>query len=302
MAEVADARQVLDPEFLGSLSRMDLIARLMVEGFLTGLHKSPYHGFSVEFAEHRPYNAGDPVRFVDWKLFAKTDRYHIKQYEEETNLRAHVVIDASASMGYRSDDAPMTKLRYATILAAAMAHLMQSQKDAVGLTVFDEEITKLLPARSSRVHFKRVLGELDGLEAGKGTHVGVALRRVAERIARRGLVLVFSDLMDSVDDVLAGIKHFRHGHHETVVFHVLDPAEETFPFKGETEFEDLETGDRLATHAWEIRDDYIERFRSWTTAYRRACGEIGAEYVPVSTKTPCDLALFRYLEKRSRLI
>ncbi len=297
---MAEASSYLDPAFLSRLSGMDLIARLMVEGFLTGLHKSPYHGFSVEFAQHRPYNTGEPSRFVDWKLYAKTDRYYIKQFEEETNLRAQLIVDTSASMGYRSAGA-VTKLRYATLLAGGLAFMMQSQNDAVGLMMFDETVQTLLPARSTGVHVRRILAELERAEAGRGTSIAPALRRVAERIHRRGLVMVFSDLMDSPDEVLASLERFRHGRHELVVFHVLDEAEETFPFRGETEFEDLETGQRLATHAWEIRDDYLERFRAWTTRYRRACGEMGAEYVAVSTSTPFDLALFRYLEKRSRL-
>jgi len=300
VAEATTPQSFLDPAFASRLSRLDLIARLVVEGFLTGLHKSPYHGFSVEFAEHRPYNSGDPVRFVDWKLFAKTDRYYVKQFEEETNLRSHLIVDASASMGYQSGG-PITKLRYAVLLAGALAYMMQTQQDAVGLLIFDEKIQKLLPARGTQVHFKRILSELNALTPGRQTRIGSALRRIAERIHRRGLVMIFSDLMDDPESVLPGLRHFRHGQHELVVFHILDPAEEEFPFQGETEFEDLETGSRLSTHAWEIRDAYLERFRAWTTTYQRACGEIGAEYVPVSTATPFDLALFRYLEKRSRL-
>jgi len=290
----------LDPAFVSRLSGMDLIARGMVEGFLTGLHKSPYRGFSVEFAQHRPYNSGDPIRFVDWRLYARTDRYYVKEYEEETNVRAHIILDASASMGYRSEG-PLTKLRYASILAGALAYLMQGQKDAVGLLIFDEALRSALPARSTRTHFKRLLTELDHAQPGSKTRIGPALRQLAERIHRRGLVLVFSDFMDRPDEVLQGVRHFRHGRHEVVLFHVLDPAEEEFPFKGETEFEDLETGEKLSTQAWEIRNDYRSRLEAWKTTYRRACGEIGAEYVPISTATPFDVGLFRYLEKRSRL-
>jgi uncharacterized protein (DUF58 family) len=300
LADAPDYRTVLDPAFVSKLSRLDLIARLVVEGFLTGLHKSPYHGFSVEFAEHRPYNNGDAVRFVDWKLYAKTDRYYIKQFEEETNLRSHLMLDQSASMGYRSAG-PITKLRYASLLAASLAYLMHGQQDAVGLLVFDETIKRLLPARASRVHFRRILAELEAVTAGRATRIGPALHAMADRIGRRGLVMLFSDLMDRPDEVMQGLRHFRHQRHEVVVFHVLDPAEESFPFQGETEFEDLETGRRLSTHAWEIKQAYLERVQAWTTRYRRACGEIGVEYVPISTATPFDIALFRYLEKRGRL-
>lgn len=300
MATETSARRFLDPAFVSRLSRLDLVARLVVEGFLTGLHKSPYHGFSVEFAQHRPYNAGDPVRFVDWRLFAKTDRYYLKQYEEETNLRAHLILDTSASMGYRSEG-PVTKLRYATLLAGALTYMMQSQRDAVGLLMYDDAVRTLLPAKATHVHARRILTELEHAVPGSGTHTGPALRAVAERIRRRGLIVLLSDLMDRPEDVLQGLRHFRHGQHEIVVFHVLDPAEESFPFRGDTEFEDMETGRRLATHAWEVREAYLERFHEWTTIYRRACGEIGVEYVPTTTSTPFDLALFRYLEKRSRL-
>ena len=300
MADRTATQSSLDPAFLQRLSRTDLIARLVVEGFLTGLHKSPYHGFSVEFAEHRPYNSGDPIRFVDWKLFAKTDRHYVKQFEEETNLRAHLVLDASASMAYRSKG-PMTKLRYAALLAASLTVLMQSQQDAIGLTIFDEAPRETIPARGTQLHARRILAALDRVEAGSGTRIGEALQRVAERIPRRGLIVILSDLMDSPEAVMQGLRHFRHDRHEVVVFHVLDPAEETFPFDGETEFEDLETGERVSTQGWEIRDAYIARFQAWLAGYRRACGEIGAEYVPMSSATPFDLALFRYLEKRSKL-
>ncbi len=297
-----DSRAFLDPALAARLSRLDLIARLVVEGFLTGLHKSPYHGFSVEFAEHRPYNEGDDIRFVDWKLFGKTDRYYIKQYEEETNLRAHLILDASGSMGYQKQGT-ITKLRYAALLAASLAYLMQGQQDAVGLLIFDERIRRLLPAHSTRVHFRRILTELENAEpSGHDTRIGPALHTMAERIRRRGLVLLVSDLWNErEEDVLQGLRHFRHQRHEVVLFHVLDPAEEEFPFREETEFQDLESGRRVFTNPWEIRGEYMKLLRERTSTYRVACGQMGVEYVPVSTATPFDLALFRYLEKRSRL-
>lgn len=300
MADTPSSGSFLDPAFVSRLSRLDLIARLVVEGFLTGLHKSPYHGFSVEFAEHRPYNDGDPVRFVDWKLYGKTDRYYLKQYEEETNLRAYLLVDASASMQFQADG-PVTKLRYATLLAASIAYMLGSQQDAVGLLLFDDRPRTLLPARSTAMHLRRLLVELESAKAERRTKIGPALHRVAERVPRRGLVVLLSDLMDEPETVLQGLKHFRHAGHEVVVFHVLDSAEEEFPYQDEVEFEDLETGTRIATHGWEIRDAYLERMRAWIDVYRRACGDIGVEYVPVSTSTPFDLALFRFLEKRSRL-
>lgn len=308
MARRGDERSLLDPYIVSKLRRLDLIARLVVEGFITGLHKSPYHGFSVEFAERRPYIPGDPIRSVDWRVYAKTDRYFIKEFEEETNLRGNLLLDISSSMTYRSSDRLLTKLEYAVLLSAALAYLMVHQQDAVGLLTFDEAIRRWIPARSVAPHLRVVLGELARLDprapeqaTGRGTRIGESLHYLADRLRRRGLVLVLSDLMDEPERVLAGLKHFRHRRHEVVVFHILDPAEIEFPFREETVFVDLETREKLSTVPWELAREYRARTARWREAYRRTCAEHAIDYAEIRTDTPYDVALLRYLEKRRRL-
>lgn len=308
MPRQAEDRALLDPYFVSKLRRLDLIARLVVEGFITGLHKSPYHGFSVEFAEHRPYMPGDPIRSVDWKVYAKSDRFFIKEFEEETNLRGYLVIDSSSSMAYRSQDTYLPKLEYGVYLAAALAYLMIRQQDAVGLLTFDDQIRKFIPSRSVGAHLRILLGEMKRLlqqarggERGHGTRIGHSLHHLADRLSRRGLVILISDLMDRPEEVLTGLKHFRHRQHEVVVFHVLDPAEVSFPFEEETVFVDLESEARLSTTPWEFADDYKRQMAAWRKRYRQICAEHSIDYVEVQTDTPFDVALLRYLEKRRRL-
>jgi uncharacterized protein (DUF58 family) len=309
----ADTRAFLDPRVVGKLQRLDLIARLVVEGFLTGLHKSPYHGFSVEFAEHRQYMPGDPVRSVDWKVFAKSDRYYIKQFEEETNLRAQILIDTSTSMLFRGDSGGVSKLRYAIDLAAALSYLMIQQQDAVGLLLFSDQIHRVIPARSARTHLRVLLRELE-VEARRAakrqpmeeeprlTRIGQCLSYLAERVPRRGLVILLSDLWDpDAESAMAALKHFRHRQHEVVVFHLQDPAEAEFPYKEEGLFIDIETGERLNVLPWEIARDFRKKVEERVAFYKRGCSENRIEYERVLTRTPFDTALLRYLEKRQRL-
>jgi len=292
--------QYLDPKVVSKLSGLDLIARLLVEGFTTGLHKSPYHGFSVEFAEHRQYMPGDPLKHVDWKLYGKSDRFYVKIYEEETNLRSHLLLDVSASMGYASSG-NLTKLQYASFLGAALAYMMLMQQDAAGLLTFRDTVDTVIPPRSSRTHLKLLLTALEQAQPASTTSMGSALEKLAERVKRRGLILLLSDLMDEPASVMRALKHFRHRQHEVVVFHILDPYEIEFPFRQEAGFVDLETGKELLTQPWEIAKQYRERFEAWSKAYERVCLENRIEYVRLSTQTPYDVALLRYLEKRKRL-
>ncbi|MBI5836360.1 MAG: DUF58 domain-containing protein [Candidatus Eisenbacteria bacterium] len=296
----ADVRRFLDPRVASQIEAIDLRARLVVEGFLAGLHRSPFHGFSVEFAEHRPYAPGDPIRHVDWKVYAKQDRYYIRRYHEETNLRSYLLVDQSASMGFSRGGRP-TKLEYASSLAAALAYLMLGQQDAVGLLLFAEKMEKFVPPRSVKSHLHQLLMELGRARAQSGTKVASCLTSLAERIKRRGLVMVFSDLLDEPDEVLAGLKSFRHRAHEVVVFHVLDPDERRFPFHEPVEIEDMESSEKLVTHGWEVSREYRRRIEEWTGRLQRECRERLIDYVPLDTSTPFDVALVRYLEKRARL-
>ena len=292
-------RRFLDPAVVSKLATMELRARLVVEGFVTGLHKSPYKGFSVEFAEHRQYMPGDPLKHIDWKVYGKTDRLYIKEYEEETNLRGHVLLDASASMGYASEG--ISKFEYGRYLAAAIIYLMLKQQDSVGLLVFDEVIREFIPPRSNPRQLHLLLSELERAAPSAETRIGLVLHELARRVRRRGLVLLISDLLDDPENVLPGLKHFRHLKHEVIVFHVLDPREVRFGFDTDATFRDMEPGELMTTEPFSIREDYVEAVERWMNLLRRECAESRIDYMPVLTSTPYDRALFSYLEKRKRL-
>ncbi|HEX9655067.1 MAG TPA: DUF58 domain-containing protein [bacterium] len=294
-----DYRKYLDPEVVSKLSNMDLRARLVVEGFITGLHKSPYHGFSVEFAEHRQYMPGDEIKHVDWKVYGKTNRFYVKQFEEETNLKAYLLLDASASMGFTS--VGVTKLQYACYLAGALSYLMIGQRDAVGLLVFDEKIRRYLPPRSVTTYLHEILRELDRTQSSAETNVAIALHQMAERIKRRGLIIVLSDLFDDPQTVLSALKHFRHRKHEVIVFHIMDPLELTFDFQQDAVFRDMETGEEISTQPWHIRHDYQAKVAEFLANYKKVCRENQIDYVPIDTREAYDRALFEYLLKRKRI-
>ena len=294
-----DYRKFLSPQFLSKLSRMEMKARLVVEGFLIGLHRSPYHGFSVEFAEHRQYMPGDPIRDIDWKVYAKTDRYYIKEYEEETNLKAYILLDASASMGYSSNE--VSKLEYGSYLSAALGYLMLKQKDAVGLAIFDEGMRSYLPPRSARSHLHDLLKDLVRVKPSRTTQVSSTFHQMAERIKRRGLVVIISDLFSEPEDILMGLKHFRYKRNEVIVFHILDPMEKSFAYQREAIFVDMETSEEVLTQPWQIRGEYQREIRDLVQLYKTHCGESRIEYVSMDTSVPLDYALFAYLQKRKRL-
>ena len=294
-----DYRRFLKPETVSRLANMDLRARLVVEGFIAGLHRSPYHGFSVEFAEHRQYMPGDEIKHVDWKVYGKTDRFYVKQFEEETNLKAYLLLDASGSMGYASNG--ITKLEYASYLAAALTYLMLKQRDSVGLVTFDEKIRKYLPPRSVTTYLHVILQELERVTSGAETDVSITFHELAERIKRRGLVIILSDLFDLPERVISGLKHFRHKKHEVIVFHILDPMERSFNFKKDSVFKDLETGEELTTQPWHIRGDYQRLMAEFISSYKRQCRENRIDYVLMDTAQDFDRALFGYLTKRKSI-
>ncbi|MEX0602870.1 MAG: DUF58 domain-containing protein [Bacteroidota bacterium] len=279
---------------------MELRARLVVEGFITGLHKSPYHGFSVEFTEHRPYMPGDEIKHIDWKAYGKTDRYFIKQFEEETNLKAYVIVDASSSMGF-SSGTNIPKLTYATYIAAALSYLMVEQRDAVGLTIYDERVRTSLPPRATKVNLRQIFRELELVRAGNGTRTAEALHRVADRIRRRGLVIILSDLFDDPAAVITAFKHFRHRGNEVIVMQVLDPVERSFAFGGDATFRDMETREEIMTQPWHIQKAYQESLKEFIETIKRECRENTIDYVLLDTATPFDRALIEYLNKRKRI-
>ena len=299
----------LDPTVVSQLRNMELRARLIVEGFITGLHRSPYHGFSVEFAEHRPYNPGDELRHVDWKVYAKTDTHYVKQYEEETNLRHYVVLDTSPSMRYRGS-AALSKLEYATYLSAALHFLMIRQRDATGLVAFDDSIQVLRPPRSTHGYLRELLATLDRIAQSPAetnrTSAAAVLHQVAERIGRRSLVVVVTDLFENVgqhDDLLKALRHLRYRGHEVLVFHILNSeTERLFEFPDvPMVFRDMETSEELTLQPSQIRENYREAVRHFSTRFRSSCRERNIDFVELDTAEPYSTALLAYLNKRSRL-
>lgn len=292
--------KLLSPDVLSRLKSLEMKARLVVEGFIAGLHRSPYHGFSVEFAEHRQYMPGDPIRHIDWKVYAKSDRFYIKEYEEETNLKAYLLVDCSRSMAFSSEER-IDKLTYSLQLAAALSFLMLKQRDAVGLVGFDEKINTYIPPRSAVSHLHVLLREMEQFQASEKTNVADTLHEMADRIKRRGLIVLISDLIDDPSNVLAGLKHFRHNKHEVIVFHVLDPRERDFSFPLEAIFRDMETGEQINTLPWQVKGDYQKEIAKVIDRFSRECRMSNIDYVPVDTATDYDYALFAYLNKRARL-
>jgi uncharacterized protein (DUF58 family) len=279
---------------------MELRARTIVEGFLIGLHRSPYKGFSVEFSEYRQYMPGDDLSLLDWKLYARSDRYYVKKFEEETNLECHLLLDASGSMRYGSG--PVTKLDYGSYLAASLAYLMDRQHDAVGLMAFAEEILMHLPASARPGHLRRLLLQLDRLEAGRGSDLSKPLHRLAEALSRRGMVVLISDLLDEPDDVVTGLRHLRFRGSDVIVFHLLDHAELTFPFERATRFQDLETEDEVMAVPATVRDHYLKEIGDLIARYERELRLGGIDYFLVDTQKPLDFALLAYLGRRARLL
>ena len=290
---------ILTPDIISRLNNLSLKARFVVEGFIVGLHKSPYHGFSVEFSEHRAYGAGDEIRHVDWKLWGKTDRFFIKQFEEETNLKSYLLVDQSLSMTYKSKN--MTKLEYAQILAASLGYLMLKQQDAVGLTLFDDRIRVNIPARSKRSHLNIILSKMQNINAGPETTIAPVLHKTAEAIKKRGLIILISDLFDDPDKVLSGLQHFRYKGHEVIVFHVLDPQELTLDFTQRTRFRDMESGEEIVTDPWHIQSDYQKSMEQFCDYIKSNCRQKNIDYVQLSTDLPLDMALSEYLIKRKRI-
>ena len=288
----------LDFDTLSRIRNIQLLAKTVVEGFVLGLHRSPYRGFSVEFAEYRPYVAGDEIRHVDWKLYGKTDRYYIKQFEEETNLNCHILLDKSASMGYGSGG--LTKLQYGSYLAASLAYFMMLQRDATGLVLFDTEIQKLLPARSRTTHLHLMLAELENLVPSGGTRTGKPLHDLAEGVKKRGLIVLISDLLDEPEEVLGGLQHFRFLGNDVIVFHIIDRAEREFPFDQITEFIDPETDERILSAPQSVRQHYLAEMDEFYGRYRQGCADLKVDYKLFDTSTPLELALSEYLFKRSR--
>ncbi len=290
----------LSEKYIAKLDKFNLRARLIVEGFIIGLHKSPYHGFSVEFSDHRQYIPGDSLKNIDWRVFAKTSRYYIKRYEEETNLKAYIVIDHSKSMGYKSGNT--TKLEYAKAFASSLAYLMITQQDAVGLLSFNDRISKYLLPRSMKSYLNILFKELYSLQPEETTQTSEILHSLADRIKKRGLIILISDLIDDPEKIIKGLQHFRHLKHEVIVFHIQDIQEKNFNFKQETEFIDSETGEKVTVSPWQIRNDYLANYAETQKYLKSKCLESFIEYNSITTNTSFEEVLLQYLIKRAKLM
>ena len=298
MSSSARERQFLDPAVVARLSNLELKARTVVEGFLSGLHRSPFKGFSVEFAEYRQYIPGDDLSTIDWKVYARSDRHYVKKFEEETNLNCHVMLDISGSMAYGSRG--ITKYEYGQCLAASLAYLMNRQRDAVGLAAFDDRIVTMLPASARPGHLSAMLVTLDRLQLGTETNVSKPLHQLADSLSKRGMVVLISDLLDDPERVIRGLKHFRFRGTDVIVFHVLDPDELAFPFERATRFEDMETRDEVMAVPVVVRDHYLKAIGGLIERYKQELGAAGIDYQLLTTDQPLELALLAYLSTRGR--
>ena len=298
----------INPEILSQIKGLELKAKKIIEGFIAGLHKSPYHGFSVEFAEHRPYNTGDDFKHIDWKVYAKKERFYVKQYEEETNLRCFLVLDTSSSM-YFKHKSQWTKLEYSAYLAAAMAYLMQGQRDAVGFASFADTLRTILPAKGTRRHLRRIFLEIEPylrINTGDFTASAAALHELAERIHQRSLVVIFTDLFENIethDALISALKHLRHRKHEIILFNITEHYTE-LNLNLEYErylLEDLESGEQLEISPAQVAQDYRIKVTMYLQRFKQACNEFQIDFESVSTEQPFSEALIHYLKKRSRL-
>jgi uncharacterized protein (DUF58 family) len=297
---INENRKYLDPETIAKLGNLELKARLIVEGFITGMHRSPYHGFSVEFSQHRQYRPGDEIRFLDWKVFGRSGRYYIKEFEEETNLRAMIAIDTSASMRFSAENR-LSKFDYSCYLAAALAMLMIQQRDAVGLTLYNKEITTFLPSNSRQSYISQILSALENAVPQDTTGTANSLELLAERINRRGLVIIFSDFFDDTNSIINALRHLRHKRHEVLLFQVLDPREIDFDFGFSANFVDLETGEQMVTQPYQIRKGYANTMKDFLDNLKKECLHHNVDYNLIDTSMPFDKALLDFVLKRGSM-
>ncbi len=294
----SDPQRYLDPDILSRVSLSPLLAKLVVEGFINGLHKSPFHGFSVEFADHREYVPGDDLKYLDWHLFARTDNYYIKRYEDETNLRCYILLDRSASMAFGTGK--ITKWDYSCFLATCLAYLITKQQDAVGLALFGASPGMMVPPKCRTTHLRQMMRVMINNPPSGVTDVASSLRAITQNLKRRGLVVVISDLIDDPDTTLRSIRLLRSHKHDVIVFHIQDAAEVDFTFDGATLFEDMETGEELEIDPSAVRAAYLDRMRELCAFYRKGLTEVGIDYQLLNTRQPYDQAMSAYLQRRMR--
>lgn len=293
-------QQYLDPKILDKVTALELKARSVVEGFMMGLNRSPFQGFSIEFKQHREYSHGDDTRFMDWKLFGKTDRLYLKQYEQETNLRAHLIVDVSRSMKYRSEFE--SKFDYASYAAAALSYLILMQRDSASLSLFNNKVVKHIPDKSSRRNLHTFLLELSQTTPEGETDIPTAFRYLAESIQRRGMIIIISDLFDDPERIFEGLKYFKSKKHDVIVFHLFDEYELTFPFQRLTMFQGMEGPEKKVVDPKALRAEYLASVEQFTQTIQRGCLNYGIDYTRVSTAQPLDVVLAAYLAKRLKIL
>ncbi len=293
-------QRYLDPAVLARFGLSPLIARLVVEGFISGLHRSPFHGFSVEFADHREYVPGDDLKYVDWRLYARTDHYYIKRYEEETNLRTHILLDGSASMGYGTG--AVTKWDYACFMSTCLAYMMIKQQDAVGMTIFADKPELMIPPRSRGSQIRQLMQLMIRHQPHGQTSLSDSLYAIVRNLKRRGLVVVVSDLIDDPEETLQALRLLGSHKHDVIVFHVQDHTEWEFDFEGPTLFRDMETGEELEVDPKTVREAYLERQQELEAYYRRGLTEVNIDYHPITTREPYDKVLSAYINRRARTL
>ncbi len=290
-------QEYLRPDVIQQVQRLDLKARFIVEGFLAGLHGSPFQGFSVEFSEHRKYTAGDDIRQIDWNVFAKTDRFYIKKFKAETTLDSYLLVDCSASMGY-SRGGRMSKMDYAICLAAAIGYMMVQQQDAIGLITFDEKVRSFLPPRTKRSHLTNILGILAKTKPAARTNLAGAIHDVADRVKKRGMMILLSDLLADQEEVIRALQHLRFRGHDLIIFQVLDHSELVFDFDGQTRFRDPETSEQIDTDPRAIQAGYLAEMQAFIDEYKRECQKVQADFVTVDNAMSFDKALIKFLAER----
>ncbi len=292
-------QEYLNPSVINKIDNLSLRAKLVVEGFIIGMHKSPYHGFSVEFSEHRPYGFGDEIKYIDWKLWGKTDRFYIKQFEEETNLSCHIILDKSLSMNFGSDK--LTKFQYSKSISAALSYLMIKQQDAVGLTTFDKKINTIIKPKSKISHLNLLLKTMHNSSTGGETNISNLLHGLAESINKKGLIILISDLLDDEFKVMESLRHFRYKGHEIIVFHIVDPKEIDLDYNQNMNFIDLESNYNTIADSRLVKEKYNKALQKFSDYYKNECLRDKIDYNLVSTSDSLDKTLLQYLIKRSQI-
>ena len=291
-------QKYLNPNIINTLENLQLKAQFIVEGFMTGLHKSPFHGFSVEFSEHRSYTPGDETKNIDWKLWSKTDKYYIKRFEEETNLLCHIFLDSSQSMSFSSNN--VTKFEYAQMLAAALSYLIIKQRDSLGLHVFDSKIRQTIRPKSTKNHLNTILSVMDKIKIGHKTNISEILHAGAEKIKKKGFIILLSDLFDSSQKIINSLKHLRYYNHEVLVFHILDKQEIELNYNEKMIFEDLENDNQIVTEPWQIKKSYKKEMKERIEYFNTECSGMNISYNLILTDQLLDLALYKFLNRRKK--